>query len=196
MFTGIYQSMAILATVILFYATDVVFITRYDKDRQVKSGRSWDFTALVAVAALFLLAQPVFLPGLGLQIRSWWGMVIQAVGVLLVLGGLSLHAWSRAHLRQFYAERVEVQPEHYLIDTGPYAYVRHPMFGSYFLTVVGLLLINPALPTLLITIYTFWDFSGAARQEEKLLSERVPGYADYVARTSRFVPRLRTQGEE
>jgi protein-S-isoprenylcysteine O-methyltransferase Ste14 len=56
--------------------------------------------------------------------------------------------------------------------------------------IIGLLLINPAIPTLLMVIYTFWDFSRAARQEEELLSRDVPGYAGYMAQTPPFFPRL------
>jgi protein-S-isoprenylcysteine O-methyltransferase Ste14 len=101
-----------------------------------------------------------------------------------------LQVWARLHLRQFYAERVEVQPEHYVVDTGPYAHVRHPLFTSFFVFVTGLLLVSPALPTLLVAAYAFWDFSRAARQEEELLSEHLAGYKDYMARVPRFVPGL------
>jgi protein-S-isoprenylcysteine O-methyltransferase Ste14 len=189
-FTGVYQSAAILATAAAFYATDLLLISRYDKRRRGGgSGRAWDYTLMVVAMAVFAVAQPVFLPWLGLRVTAWWGALIQTVGIALLLGGLGLHGWARLHLRQFYAERVEIQPGHRLIDTGPYAYVRHPLFSSYFMLAVGLLLVNPALPTLLTVAYTFWDFVRAARQEEELLSERLPGYADYMARTSRFFPR-------
>jgi protein-S-isoprenylcysteine O-methyltransferase Ste14 len=42
-----------------------------------------------------------------------------------------------------------------------------------------------------VAAYTFWDFSRAAKQEETLLGERLPGYGGYMERTPRFVPRLR-----
>jgi protein-S-isoprenylcysteine O-methyltransferase Ste14 len=191
MFTGIYQSAAILAALVAFYATDLVFITRYGKQRKSgESGRSWSYTVFIIVAAVLVIAQPALLPFLSLRIKVWWGALIQAVGALLLLAGLGLHGWSRAHLRQFYAEGADVQPDHYVVDTGPYAYVRHPMFTSYFLLVIGLLLINPAATTLLITIYAFWDFTGAAKRDEELLAKEVPGYVEYMARTHRFLPRL------
>ncbi|NTW11851.1 MAG: hypothetical protein HGA30_00900, partial [Anaerolineales bacterium] len=40
-------------------------------------------------------------------------------------------------------------------------------------------------------LYTIWDFTRAARQEEDLLTRTLPGYADYALRTPRFLPRLR-----
>jgi protein-S-isoprenylcysteine O-methyltransferase Ste14 len=106
------------------------------------------------------------------------------------MGGLLIHWWGRSHLQQFYVEDVVFQQGHALVDTGPYRYVRHPLFTSFFMLVIGLLLVNPAVPTLLMTIYALWDFSRAARQEEDLLCERLDGYAEYIQRTGRFFPRI------
>jgi len=140
--------------------------------------------------AMFIILQPILLPRLGLHVEARWGALLQAVGLLLLIGALALHWWSRAHLQQFYAERVELQPGHVLVETGPYAYVRHPLFSPFFAFVAGLLLINPALPTLLLTLYAVWDLTRAARQEEQLLSRELPGYTEYMARTPPFLPRL------
>jgi len=102
----------------------------------------------------------------------------------------ALHVWSRVHLRQFYVERVEVQVDHQVIDTGPYALVRHPIITSFFGLTGGLFLLNPAIPTLFVFIYTLWDFTQSAQKEEKLLSGNVTGYEAYIHRTPRFLPRL------
>jgi protein-S-isoprenylcysteine O-methyltransferase Ste14 len=116
--------------------------------------------------------------------------LIQLLGILTIITALSLHIWSRVHLQQYYAERVEVQPEHKVIDTGPYKLMRHPVITSFFGIATGLFLINPALTTLAALIYTFWDFTRAAHQEEDLLTKTLPGYADYARRTPRFLPRV------
>lgn len=190
MLTGLYQSAAILGVAVAFYITDAAFIARYDKRRQ-ETGRSWTYTLVMLAAAALLIAQPTLLPWLGLQVDTFWGLAIQIAGGLLVLGGLGLHGWSRAHLRQFYAEDAKLEPDHYVVDTGPYAYVRHPMFTSYFLLAIGLVLVNPAVPAVLMAVYAFWDFSQAAKRDEALLRDEVPGYADYMSRTTRrFMPRV------
>jgi protein-S-isoprenylcysteine O-methyltransferase Ste14 len=191
MVTGIYQAGIILLVVISYYLMDFLLISRFDRQRQAEgSGRSWDYTLMILAALAVIILQPVLLPALSLTTIAAWGLVLQLVGIALVLGGLGLHAWSRVHLRQFYAERVEVQSEHSTVNTGPYRYVRHPVFTSFFMCILGLLFINPSLLLLLMAGYVFWDFSRAAKQEEELLSQNLPDYRDYMAQTPRFFPKL------
>jgi protein-S-isoprenylcysteine O-methyltransferase len=191
MFLGLPQSIITLVTIVLFYTMDFLLIRRYDKQRQASgSGRSWDFTFFIFVLVAILVLQPILLPILSLRIHETWGVSIQTLGILVLIAALSLHIWSRVHLQHFYAERVEVQPEHKVIDTGPYRLMRHPVITSFFGIATGLFFINPALTTLAALLYTLWDFTRAARQEEDLLSKTLPGYADYARRTPRFLPRL------
>lgn len=193
MFTGVYQSLAILVVVLGFYGVDFWLMARYDTQRSTGTGRAWDFTLMVLAALAVLILQPVLLPALSLYIPGVAGWVLQLLGVLSVLAGLALYVWSRLHLQHFYAERVEVQPQHRVVDNGPYALVRHPVFSGFFLIITGLLLITLSLPMLLMALYTYWDFSRAAMQEEALLSQELPEYSAYMQRTARFVPALRRQ---
>jgi protein-S-isoprenylcysteine O-methyltransferase Ste14 len=191
MLSGIPQSIATLLTILLFYSMDFALIRRFDKQRQASgSGRSWDFTFFIFLTVAVLVLQPIILPSLSFRTTAPWGLALQIIGVVTVLSSLALHIWSRAHLQQFYAERVEVQPEHKVIDTGPYKLMRHPVITSFFGIATGLFLINPAIPTLAALLYTIWDFTRAAKQEEELLTQTLPGYAAYADRTPRFLPRL------
>jgi protein-S-isoprenylcysteine O-methyltransferase Ste14 len=191
MLLGIPQSIATLLTVLLFYILDFSLIRRFDKKRQASgSGRSWDFTFIIFAMVAVLVLQPLLFPLISFRTIQSWGLLIQVLGVVSILFSFALHVWSRIHLQQFYAERVEVQPEHKVIKSGPYALMRHPVITSFFGISAGLFLINPALTTLLTLIYTIWDFSRAARQEEDLLSRTLPGYDDYARQTPRFLPRV------
>ena len=191
MLQGIPQAIATLLTISLFYAMDFVLIRRYDRQRQASgSGRAWDFTLFIFFAVAVLVLQPVLFPILSFRTNAIWGLFLQIFGALLILTALVLHIWSRVHLRHFYAERVEVQPGHQVIDTGPYRLMRHPVITSFFGIALGLFLINPALPTLAAFLYTIWDFTRAAQQEERLLTQTLHGYAEYAHRTPRFLPRV------
>lgn len=191
MLTGAFQSLATALIVAAYYAVDFVLMAHYDRERaKQKSGRNWKFTLFALTAAALIILQPLLLPGLSLTVQASWGIWIQILGIALAGLGLVIHVWARIHLGRFYAERVEVIAGHQVIDSGPYAYVRHPIITSFFLLVTGLALINPALPTVLLVIYTYWDFSGAARKEEHKLSQ-LPDYSAYAEHTPRFLPRMR-----
>jgi protein-S-isoprenylcysteine O-methyltransferase Ste14 len=186
---GISLSITLTIIILAFYVMDFYFMSRYDPKRQQdKKGWAWDYTLLTITMALGIILQPIFLPGLGWDIKTVWGLVIQIIGGLMIMSSFMLHIWARYHLRQFYVERVEVQADHIVIDTGPYALVRHPLITSFFLIAGGLFLLNPALTTMFVLIYTIWDFTRSAKQEEHLLSETVPGYKTYMERTPRFLP--------
>lgn len=191
MIQGLPLTMILIVIIIAFYVMDFYFLSRHDRLRKTEGkGWSWDYTLFTIVLALLVLLQPVLLPSLGWNTTAAWGLIIQAFGFLSVALSFGLHIWSRQHLRHFYTERVEVQPDHNVIDTGPYALMRHPIITSFFLISGGILLINPAFTTLLVFGYTLWSFAGSAKEEEKMLSEKVRGYVDYMKRTPRFLPSL------
>ena len=184
-------SLTVILTVIIvaFYIMDFYFLSQHDRSRkQEGKGWSWDYTLFTLGLGLLLLLQPVILPSIGFSVDAPWGLAIQTVGGISVLFAFVVHIWARRHLQHFYTERVEVQTDHKVIDTGPYASVRHPIFTSFFLLSGGMFLINPALTTILIVVYTFWSFTGSAKEEEEVLSKSVPGYTNYLKRTSRFLP--------
>ena len=192
MVTGALQSTVILLTGIVYYLVDAWLMRHYDRHRvEEGSGRSWGYTAFMIAFLALLVLQPVLLPGLGLQISAGWGLWVQAVGVCLVAVALALHWWARSYLKHFYVEDVQFQEGHQVVDTGPYRWVRHPIFTSFFVIAVGLLLVNPALTTLLMLVYVLVDFPRAARGEEELLMEKLPQYASHMQRTGRFWPKRR-----
>jgi protein-S-isoprenylcysteine O-methyltransferase len=191
MFIGLPQSAATLLSILFFYVMDFLLIRRFDRQRSASgSGRAWDFTLFIFVMATVLILQPVVLPILGYRTTESWGLFVQIIGVITIIDSLGLHFWARMHLGRYYAERVEIQPEHKVIDTGPYKLMRHPVITSFFGIAAGLFLINPSLTTFAALAYTLWDFTRAARQEEDLLARSLPGYAEYARQTPRFLPHL------
>lgn len=192
MLSGLSQAAATLLTILIFYGMDAILIRQYDRHRSASgSGRAWDFTFFIMVMASILILQPALLPVISFRTSEGWGLLIQILGAIVIIASFALHLWSRRHLVHFYAERVEIQPAHKVIETGPYRFMRHPVITSFFGIAAGLFLINPALTTLAALGYTIWDFTRAARQEEELLARNLPGYAEYAGRTPRFLPRLR-----
>jgi protein-S-isoprenylcysteine O-methyltransferase Ste14 len=68
--------------------------------------------------------------------------------------------------------------------------VRHPLYTGELVTVLGIVLrdVRPVALGLWVVLVLLQVYRASA--EERLLSQAVPGYRDYLASTSRFVPGL------
>ena len=73
---------------------------------------------------------------------------------------------------------------------GPYAHVRHPIYSGVLMIVVGIAVRTGNMLGLVLTVVTVGFFHAKAAFEERLLTERFPGYRAYADVTPRFVPRL------
>jgi len=107
---------------------------------------------------------------------------------LAVLGGSVLTFWIMKANR-FASRAVQVEPGQEVISSGPYAIVRHPMYSGICL----MLLFTPlalgsyiALPAFLLVIPLVVL---RLLNEENVLRQELPGYAEYCLRTRfRLVP--------
>lgn len=191
MITGIYQALLMLLGLVPFYITDSYFHRKYDPQReQGKTGRNWWIVGGSLVVAAVIFLQPILWPGLSFYTDAWWGLALQLAGMLLLLAAAALNYWARTHLGVFYVQGSVVQENHQLIESGPYAYVRHPLFSAYFLIAFGLLFCNPSLVTLLLVVGLFFYLNMWTRRDETVLARELPGYEAYMTRTNRFVPAL------
>ncbi|HEY1997786.1 isoprenylcysteine carboxylmethyltransferase family protein [Paraburkholderia sp.] len=93
----------------------------------------------------------------------------------------------------FAAAVVKIQTErgHKVIDTGPYAYVRHPMYGAALLFLAGTPLLLGSWWGLAYAWLLVAGFGYRAVQEERLLAAHLEGYTAYAERVRyRFVPHI------
>ncbi len=60
-----------------------------------------------------------------------------AVGTALWLAAVAFRAWALAHLAEQFSSLIEIRPAHRLVDTGPYAVVRHPLHLAFGLEVAA-----------------------------------------------------------
>lgn len=182
--------------------------------RQMET-RQWSW-AKVALLIVFLTQAPLlFITSLPAQIGIWasaadWADatslirmagafpaptvgVIGWIGVAAALIGIAFETMGDAQLNRF---RADPANKGKVLDTGLWRYTRHPNYFGDTLTWWGLWLIAADLgpwvalasvagPIFLTFTLTRW--SGKALLEKGLHKTR-PGYADYVRRTSGFVP--------
>ncbi len=81
-----------------------------------------------------------------------------------------------------------LKQDHELVVTGPYAYVRHPIYFGILLAMAGSVLVL-SLWWILILLLNGAQFVFAARREEKLMLGRFPEqYPAYMRRTPMLIP--------
>ncbi|MDB6098611.1 MAG: Protein-S-isoprenylcysteine O-methyltransferase Ste14 [Gammaproteobacteria bacterium] len=115
---------------------------------------------------------------------------LQALGLAMLVASTGYIMWVMRE-NSFAAPVVKVQAErgHRVIDTGPYAHVRHPMYSGTVLFFVGMpLLLGSWWGVVLAPLFVVL-FAIRAGIEERALLAGLPGYADYAARVRyRLVP--------
>ena len=116
----------------------------------------------------------------------------QVLGLALLILSSCFIMWVFLE-NSFAAAVVRLQSErgHHVISTGPYAFVRHPMYSAAVLFMVGIaLLLGSWWGTAMSPVFAIL-FGIRIRIEEQTLVTGLPGYAEYAARVHyRLVPGL------
>ncbi len=119
---------------------------------------------------------------------------VQVLGFALFGGGGILSLQAFRHLGKHMVVQIAVSRDHRLVTSGPYATIRHPVYTAAMLMSLGagLLFLNLALLVDVLVVAGLARYR--ANLEERLLSSPQGfglQYRAYVARTGRFLPRLR-----
>ncbi|MFL5757431.1 MAG: methyltransferase family protein [Chloroflexota bacterium] len=114
------------------------------------------------------------------------------IGTVLLLAGVGLMGISTVLLRWRRAWSALPRPVESgsLVDTGPYAVIRHPIYAGLVIAAAGVALIRSSALIAFLTLALFVVLDLKRRREEAWLVDRYPGYSAYKARTTAFVPFL------
>jgi protein-S-isoprenylcysteine O-methyltransferase Ste14 len=102
--------------------------------------------------------------------------------------GVSFAIWARVHLGRNWSPRPTAKENHELVTTGPYAYVRHPIYTGLLLMALGAALTG-SLWGIGVFIFAILLFISRIGREEKIMLELFPeAYPRYQARTKKLIP--------
>lgn len=108
--------------------------------------------------------------------------------IALTASGIAFAWWARIALGKLWSGGIERMADHRLVDSGPYALVRHPIYTGLIagaLAMAGL----QAKPWAVAGAALFsLGFVLKARVEERFLEKEIGGYGDYRRRVSMIVP--------
>ncbi len=188
---------------LLFFAADAalaVWLLRHDpgllKERMSGFGKpgepTWDKVFFV-VLQIFFVAWFVLMPLDAVRFR--WSQVpawLQVVGAMLLV--VSFYLFFLTFRENPYASpavRVQTERGQTVITTGPYRYVRHPLYAAVIPFGIGIPLLLGSWYGLLMALIFIVALALRAVQEERVLQAELPGYAEYLAQVKyRFIPHV------
>jgi len=152
--------------------------------------KAWDRVFLL-LFRLFFLAWLVLMPLDA--VRFHWSQVplfLQVVGAMALVGSFLLISLTFRE-NAFLSPTVRIQGERgqMVISTGPYQYVRHPLYAGGLLLFLGTSLLLGSWYGLLLVLVMIPGGAVRAVLEERALREELPGYDAYMAQVKyRLIP--------
>ncbi len=144
---------------------------------------------------------PLFVAALLLGPGEWFGhgllreqfvphtMLVYSVGLALCIVGALLAIWSRYVLGQNWSGTVQLKHGQELIDSGPYRFVRHPIYSGFLLLFLGDAVMVGDWRGLVAVAIVFVSFWRKLLLEEKWLAQHFgEAYRAYQQRTKALVP--------
>jgi protein-S-isoprenylcysteine O-methyltransferase Ste14 len=144
---------------------------------------------IIMVFASVVFALTLIIPGIDHRLH-WsdapaWLALLGQVGVLL---GYAMIFWV-VRANSYAAATIRVEADQPVVSTGPYAIVRHPMYGGALLMLGLTPLALGSLWGLLMIVPIVAGLAWRLLDEERYLARNLRGYAEYCARVRyRLVP--------
>jgi len=152
--------------------------------------KGWD-KIFFALANLLFIGWIVLMPLDAM--RFHWSQVpiwLQVIGALLLLSSFYLFFLTfRENSYLSPAVRIQQDRGHTVVSTGPYHYIRHPMYAAALVFLVGISLLLGSWYGLIVGLALIIAVSIRAVQEERTLIAELPGYDNYITQVRyRLIP--------
>lgn len=146
--------------------------------------------AFVALAYVILFNDIFRFTPLGRRLypcESWMGPVGFAVALL----GVAFAIWARWHLGANWSATVTLKHDHELIRSGPYRWIRHPIYTGMLSSIAGVAFLLGEIRGYLAFFILFFAFYSKARKEERFLTgEFGEEFREHLRHTGMFLPKL------
>ena len=139
----------------------------------------------LGVFAYFI--NPAWMAWSQLELPSWLRLAGAALG--MVTDGLIL--WVFSSLGNNVSPTVVTRQRHQLVTSGPYRWVRHPLYTVGFLSYMSFAVLAANWYIAILAIVALWLLSlRVPAEEQALIARNGDTYRDYAKQTGRFLPKL------
>lgn len=113
--------------------------------------------------------------------------LLNIIGVICTGAGVGLSIWARVYLGRNWGMPMTQKVKSRLVTTGPYTYIRHPIYTGVLLALLGSALVNWWWAV--IFVWTVAYFTYASGKEEQLMCKKFRDtYNNYKMHTWKFIP--------
>ncbi|MHC4620369.1 MAG: methyltransferase [Planctomycetota bacterium] len=149
------------------------------------------FSFLIAqlwvIGSFIYVAKPTSMAWTRLPVPSW----IRWFGVIVTVSGMALEFSTQVFLGRNYSTTLHVGEKQSLVTTGPYRYIRHPMYTALFSVGIGMGLTSASWYFVIPFVATGVVVMFRTRREEEAMIERFGDeYIEYAQTTGRFIPKV------
>lgn len=114
--------------------------------------------------------------------------IVRWIGAIFVILGVALAIWARFYLGRNWGMPMSQKEGAELVTSGPYAYIRNPIYAGVLLAFIGAALSFGMLWAFILVLYGGYFFYSVFG-EEKIMVRLFPDiYPSYQARTKRLIP--------
>ena len=186
LFLGLFIALTIIAMIWIWRTNPELYAVRR---KYQKGTKSWD----AVVATLTIISFALVLPVAGFDERFGWAPQpdwVVWIGYAVLIAGYLGVTWAQSVNRHFEATvRIQTDRDHKVIDTGPYAIIRHPGYSTAVLFAAGMALSLGSLYALIPAGVLTLLLIGRTLAEDATLKAELPGYREYAARVKqRWIP--------
>jgi len=162
----------------------------YSSNESIHSKADWRSRIavwVVGIAWVLLLARRLAGP------FSWHitppARLFIATGFVLTLIGLAFALWARYYLGRSWDAFISLKKDHKLVQTGPYAIVRHPIYSGFMLAAIGTALVIGELRCFIAAALVIgaWTYKSGC-EEMFLLDHFGAEYRKYCGKVKRLLP--------
>ena len=141
---------------------------------------------IVLNLGVLLLILPV--PGLTRQILPA-SHLLEALGLVIESAGILFAIWARRHLGRNWSGEVRIATDHQLIRSGPYQFIRRPIYTGVLAMYLGAMLVSDQLHALIAMAVITLAYLRKLRLEEQILSQNFgPAWDDYRRHSWALLP--------
>jgi protein-S-isoprenylcysteine O-methyltransferase Ste14 len=116
--------------------------------------------------------------------------ILGAVGAVLFVCGVALAVWARIHLGRNWGMPMTQRKEPELVTSGPYRFIRHPIYSGLLLGLLGTALATNFLGLIIVVVLCAYFYYAATVEEKNLLAAFPTAYPAYREHTKKLIPFL------